>query len=123
MIKWKTAKRLSGSTKCFSIGDEGSTFPRRGHDGWAGPSRSELMKVGKTWALLPIPWQLMGVAGGRNKSVLVPRTSRSGGRMAARERGTCTCRLIRSLRVRDYILSRHSFLTPAENGQIQYWYI
>src|SRR6266702_5764277 len=80
MIKWKTAKRLSGSTKCFSIVDEGSTFPRRGHDGWAGHSRSELMKVGKTWALSPIPWQLLGVAGGRNKSVLVPRTSRELGR-------------------------------------------
>ena len=44
-----------------------------------------------------------------------------GGRMAARKRGTSTCRLIRSLEIRsleDYILCRRSFLTLAENGQL-----
>ena len=33
---------MGGSTKCFSIGDEGSMCPRRGRDGRAGTFRSEL---------------------------------------------------------------------------------
>ncbi|SRR6266702_6834957 len=64
-------QRMGGSTKCFSIENEGFRFPREGRDGWAG-SRSELMEVGKTWASSSIPWKLLGMAGGRNKSVLVP---------------------------------------------------
>ena len=36
---------MGGSTKCFSIGDEGSVCPRRGRDGRAGTFRSELMRV------------------------------------------------------------------------------
>jgi len=53
----------------------------------------------------------------RNKSVLVLEPVESqGGRMVARKRGTSTCRLIRSLK--DYVLCRHSFRAPAENGQL-----
>src|SRR6266702_2946574 len=64
-----------------------------------------------------IPWQLLGVAGGQNKSVLVLEPVESqGGRMVAWKRGTSTCRLIRSLK--DYVLCRHSFGAPAESGQI-----
>ena len=63
-----------------------------------------------------IPWQLPGVAGGQNKSVLVLEPVESqGGRMVARKKGTSTCRLIRSLK--DYVLCRHSFGAPAESGQ------
>ncbi|KAH9018266.1 hypothetical protein EDB85DRAFT_1897261 [Lactarius pseudohatsudake] len=40
-------RKTGGSTKCFSIVDEGFAFPRRGRDGRVGPSRSELMKVVK----------------------------------------------------------------------------
>ena len=36
---------MGGSTKCFSIGDEGSMCPRRGRDGRAGTFRSELMRA------------------------------------------------------------------------------
>src|SRR6266702_2318522 len=53
----------------------------------------------------------------RNKSVLVLEPVESqGGRIVARKRGTSTCRLIRSLK--DYVLCRHSFRAPAENGHI-----
>ena len=38
---------MRGSTKCFSIGDEGSMYPRRGREGRAGTFRSELTKVRK----------------------------------------------------------------------------
>ncbi len=41
-----------------------------------------------------IPWQLLGMAGGQNKSVLVLEPVESqGGWMVARKRGTSTCHL------------------------------
>ena len=36
---------MGGSTKCFSIGDEGSMCPRQGCDRRAGTFRSELMRA------------------------------------------------------------------------------
>ncbi len=42
-----------------------------------------------------IPWQLLGMVGGKNKSVLVLEPVESqGGRMVAWKRGTSTCHLI-----------------------------
>src|SRR6266702_2604677 len=80
--------------------------------GW-GPERADEGR--KKQVSSSIPWKLLGVAGGQNKSVLVLEPVESqGGRMVARKRGMSTCRLIRSFR--DYVLCRHSFGAPAENG-------
>jgi len=64
-----------------------------------------------------IPWQLLGVVGGQNKSVLVLEPVESqGGQMVAWKRGTSMCHLICSLE--DYILCHHSFRAPAESGHL-----
>ena len=68
----KAAKRLGGSTKCFSIEDEGPMCPRRGRDGWVGPL-SEPMRGGMLRdliiELLAILWvrRALSVAGGKMK--------------------------------------------------------
>src|SRR6266702_7800034 len=102
-------------TKCFSIGDEGFTFPRRGRNGWAGPSQSELMRVGKRGPHHRSLGNYWVWRAGEIKAFWFFEPVESlGGRMAARKRGTNTSRVIRSLR--DYVLCRRSFITPAENG-------
>ncbi|SRR6266702_671923 len=64
-----------------------------------------------------IPWQLLGVVGGQNKSVLALEPVESqGGWMVAWKRGMSMCHLIHSLK--DYILCHHSFGALAESSHL-----